>query len=66
MIETDEVVRQSNPCQKCGARFELRYDKRTCKAAQFWPDGCGPETDCFKALMPPSDFATETQKTPTD
>jgi len=51
-----EVVRESEPCQKCGARFQLRYNPETGRAAQFWPKRSGPDSDCFKRLMTPSDF----------
>lgn len=56
MGDVDIVARRSDPCKKCGAHFELLYNRRTGEAAQFWPKRCGPDTDCFKRLMPKSDF----------
>lgn len=59
---TNEVVRQSERCSKCGGFFELRYSRRTGEAVQTWPTKCGPESDCFKRMMPKSDFVKVPKK----
>ena len=50
---------QSEPCEKCGARFELWYCKDTGPVAFSFPKHCGPESECFKRLMPRPDLWTE-------